>query len=221
MTFMPYSKGKMASISPTFMIDISRILGKVENVYIGVDCSSKEIMIYTKILKELFDVFTWSYEEIPGIDPLIVEHDIKTYPDAKHVRQQFIVVNPRKDPAIKEEVEKLLNVGFIYPVPLTEWVSNLVHMNKKKGSICVCMDFRDMNKALPKDNLSTPFIDQILDECVGSEVFYFMDRFSGYNQIQIKPEDQHKKKFICPWVLSHIGRFLSALKMLERPSNEL
>jgi hypothetical protein len=30
-------------------------------------------------------------------------------------------------------------------------------------------------------------------------VFYFMDRFSGYNQIQIKPKDQHKMTFICAW----------------------
>ena len=26
-----------------------------------------------------------------------------------------------------------------------------------------------------------------------------MDGFSGYNQIQIKKEDQHKTTFICPW----------------------
>jgi hypothetical protein len=96
-------------------------------------------------------------------------------------------------------VEKLLNVGFIYPVFLTEWVSYLVPMNKKKGGIHVCMDFRELNKAFPKDNFPTPFIDQILDECVGSEVFSFMDEFSGYNQIQIKPEDQHKMEFTCPW----------------------
>ena len=44
-----------------------------------------------------------------------------------------------------------------------------------------------------------PFIDQILDECAGSKVFSFMDGFSGYNQIQIKPEDQHKTAFICLW----------------------
>ena len=56
-----------------------------------------------------------------------------------------------------------------------------------------------MNHACPKDNFPTPFIDQILDECAGSEVFSFMDGFSGYNQIQIKPEDQHKTAFICPW----------------------
>jgi hypothetical protein len=63
-------------------------------------------------------------------------------------------------------------------------------MDKKKGTICVCMYFRDLNKACPKDNFPMPFIDHILDECAGSEIFYFMDGFSGYNQIQIKPEDQ-------------------------------
>jgi hypothetical protein len=72
-------------------------------------------------------------------------------------------------------------------------------MNKNQGTICVCMDFCDLNKAFPKDNFPTPLIDHILCECVGSDIFYIMDEFSGYNQIQIKLEDQHKMKFICPW----------------------
>jgi hypothetical protein len=72
-------------------------------------------------------------------------------------------------------------------------------MNKKQGTIHVCMYFLDLNKDCPKDNFPTPFFDQILDECTGSEVFSFMDGFSRYNQIHIKPEDQHKMKFICPW----------------------
>jgi hypothetical protein len=94
-----------------------------------------------------------------GIDPNIVEHEIKTYLDVEPVRQRLRVVNPRKTPTIKAEVEKLLNVGFIYSIPLTEWVSNPVPVNKKQGTICVCMDFRDLNKACPKDNFRTPFID--------------------------------------------------------------
>ena len=53
--------------------------------------------------------------------------------------------------------------------------------------------------ACPKDNYPMPFIDHILDDCVRDEIFSFMDGFSGYNQIQIKPEDQHKTAFICPW----------------------
>jgi hypothetical protein len=61
------------------------------------------------------------------------------------------------------------------------------------------MDLHDLNKACPKDNLPTSFIDQIVNERAGCEVFSFMDGFSKYNQIQIKPEDQHKTNFICPW----------------------
>lgn len=89
-------------------------------------------------------------------------------------------------------------MGFIYPVPLTEWFSNLSLVDKKQGTICVCIDFRDLNKPCPKDNFPTPFIDQIIDDCAGNEVFSFMDDFSRYNQITICPEDQHKTKFIFP-----------------------
>ena len=72
-------------------------------------------------------------------------------------------------------------------------------VDKKQGVIQICIDFHDLNQVCPKDNFPTPFINQILDECVGSELFSFMDGFSGYNQIQIKLEDQHKTAFICPW----------------------
>ena len=92
-------------------------------------------------------------------------------------------MNPRKAPAIKEEIEKLLKAGFIYPISLIEWVSNPVQVDKKQGAIRICIDFRDLNWSCLKDNFPIPFIDQILDECAGSEVFSFMDSFSRYNQI--------------------------------------
>jgi hypothetical protein len=151
------------------------------------------------LFEEFYDVFSWSYEEMSGIDPKIVEHEITAYLDAKPVRQKLHPVNPKKATTIKIEVEKLLKAGFIYPIHLTQWVSNLVFVNKKQGTIRVCTDFRDLNKACPKDNFPTPFIDQIIDECAGCESFSFMDGFSRYNQIQIKPKDQHKTEFICPW----------------------
>jgi hypothetical protein len=96
-------------------IDISKTPGIVENVFVGADCSPEEIRTYTELFKEFCDVFSWSYEEMPGIDPRIVEHEIMTYPDAKPVRQKLHLVNPRKEATIKAEVEKLLKVGFIYP----------------------------------------------------------------------------------------------------------
>jgi hypothetical protein len=64
-------------------------------------------------------VFAWSYEEIPGIDPQIVQHKIRTYENAKSVRQKLRPVNPRKVSRNKRRSGKVLNAGFIYPVPLT------------------------------------------------------------------------------------------------------
>jgi hypothetical protein len=82
-----YAEGNMVIISPTFMIDISRTPGKVENVNICADCSLDEILIYIEIFKEFRDIFYWSYEEMPEIDPRIVEYEIRTYSDAKPIRQ--------------------------------------------------------------------------------------------------------------------------------------
>ena len=61
------------------------------------------------------------------------------------MRQQIHPIHPKKSAAIKAEVEKLLRSGFIYPVPLTEWVSNIVPVMKKQGTIRVCVDYQDVN----------------------------------------------------------------------------
>jgi hypothetical protein len=114
-----FSEGNLRNISPTIPLDISIKPGIVENVHIGALCSSDEIVTYTSLFKEFCDIFTWSYEEMSGIDPEIVIHEIKTYPDAKPIHKYLRLVHPCKAAAIKLEVEKLLKVGFIYP-----WLSH-------------------------------------------------------------------------------------------------
>jgi hypothetical protein len=111
-----YAKGNMESIDKMIQIDISKTPGIVDNVFIGVDCSLEEILTYTELFKEFRDVFVYSYEEIPCIDPRIVEHEITTYPDANLVRQKLRLVNPQKATTIKAEVEKILKASFIYPM---------------------------------------------------------------------------------------------------------
>ena len=175
------SEGNLCNITKTMPVDISVKRGVSENIFIRQNSSREEVKTYMTLFKEFRDIFTWKYEEIPGIDPSIIVHEIKTYPDAKPVCQKLRQVHPREAASIKEEVEKLLKDGFIYPVPLTEWVSNIVLVNKKKGTIRVCINFRDLNRACPKDNFLTPYIDQIIDNCTGSVIFSFMDGFSGYN----------------------------------------
>jgi len=65
------------------------------------------------------------------IHPNIVVHENKMYLDAKQVWKRLCLVHHKKAAGIKDEVGKLLRAGFISPVPLTDWVSNVVPVMKK------------------------------------------------------------------------------------------
>jgi len=79
------------------------------------------------------------------------------------------------------------------------WVPPLVLVPKKNGKWRICVNYRELNKATKKDHFPLPFIDQELYGLVGQTFFSFLDRFNGYNQIQISLEDQDKTTFTCPW----------------------
>jgi len=81
-----YVEGNMVTIDEMIPIDIYKTPGFIENVFIRADWSPEEIQVYTELFKEFCDDFSWSYEEMPGINPRIVEHEIMTYPNAKSVR---------------------------------------------------------------------------------------------------------------------------------------
>ena len=68
------------------------------------------------LLKEFRDVFTWSYEDMRGLDPQLYQHQIHLNKDAKPVAQRCYRMNPNYAPKVKEEIDKLLRVGFIRPV---------------------------------------------------------------------------------------------------------
>ena len=83
------SEGNLSNIEETISIDISTKPGIVENINVGISCSPSELETYRSLFHEFRDVFSWSYEEIPGIDTSIVEHTINMYPDVKPVRQHL------------------------------------------------------------------------------------------------------------------------------------
>ena len=78
-------------------------------------------------------------------------------------------------------------------------MANIVPIVKKNGSIRICVDFRDLNKACPKDDFPLPHIDLLVDNTSRYEMLSFMDGFSGYNHILLAEEDQEKTTFMTPW----------------------
>ncbi|MCO5560961.1 hypothetical protein L7F22_014581 [Adiantum nelumboides] len=134
---------------------------------------------------------------IKGVD--VIQHHIDLKPDAKPVAQKLRRLGVVQQEALLTEVNKLLKAGFIYLVTNSKWVSRVVVTPKKNGKWRVCVDYKPLNAATKRDHFPLPFQDKILKEVAGHERYIVCDGYSGYYQIRIAKEDQHKTTFITLW----------------------
>ena len=159
----------------------------------------------------------WSIEDLKGINPSICMHKILLNDDARTFIEHQRRLNPVMKDVVRKEVLKWSNVGFIYTISDSSWVSP-VHVVPKKGRFTVirnekneliptrtmtgwrvCIDYRKLNTVTRKDHFPLPFIDQMLDRLTGHPHLCFLDGYSGYNQISIAPKHQEKTTFTCPF----------------------
>ncbi|KAM1450466.1 hypothetical protein ACFX2I_037702 [Malus domestica] len=144
-------------------------------------------------------------------------HRILLEEGAKPTREAQRRLNPLMMEVVKKEVIKLLDVGIIYPISDSKWVSPIQVVPKRSGvtvvkneanelmptrvqnSWRVCTDYRKINSTTRKDHFPLPFIDQMLERLTGHSHYCFLDGYSGYNQIAVAPEDQEKTTFTCPF----------------------
>jgi hypothetical protein len=106
--------------------------------------------------------------------------------------------NPKILGEIKDEIERMTKAGFIRPCRYATWISNIVPVRKKNGQLRVCIDFRNLNRATPKDEYPMPLSDMLVDAAAGHKMMCFLDGNAGYNQILMAEEDIHKTAFRCP-----------------------
>ncbi|KAG9442616.1 hypothetical protein H6P81_018470 [Aristolochia fimbriata] len=104
---------------------------------------------------------------------------------------------PELVPEIEKDVDKL-KANFIREVKYPSWIANIVPMKKKNGQIQVCVDFRDLNKACPKDDFPLPITELMVDATTVHEVLSFIDGSFGYNQIRMDPKDKEMMAFRTP-----------------------
>ncbi|RVW82241.1 Transposon Ty3-I Gag-Pol polyprotein [Vitis vinifera] len=133
-----------------------------------------------------------------GIHPSIASHKLNVFPAARPVRQKIRRFHPDRQKVIRNEIDKLLEAGFIREVSYPDWLANVVVVPKEEGKWRVCVDYTNLNNACPKDSFPLPRIDQIVDSTSGQGMLSFLDAFSGYHQIPISPDDEEKTAFITP-----------------------
>ena len=80
---------------------------------------------------------------------------------------------------MKKEIQKQLSVGFISVVEYPEWLGNVIPVPKKDDKVRVCVDFRDLNKASPKNDFPLPHIDLLVDSTSGHSMLTSWMGFQG------------------------------------------
>ena len=88
----------------------------------------------------------------------------------------------------------LLEKGFIHP-SVSPWGAPVLFVNKKNGTLRLCVDYRQLNKMTVKNKYPLPRIDDLFDHLKGASVFSKIDLRSGYHQLRIKDVDVHKTTF--------------------------
>ncbi|KAL5552880.1 hypothetical protein UlMin_040281 [Ulmus minor] len=170
-----------------------------------------------EVLKKFKKAIGWTLADIKGISPSFCMHKILLEDNEKGSIEAQRRLNPVMKEVVKKEVIKWLDAGIIYPISDSSWVSPVQCVPKKGGMTVVqnenneliptrvvtgwriCMDYRKLNKSTRKDHFPLPFLDQMLDRLAGKHYYCFLDGYSGYNQIAIAPNDQHKTTFTCPY----------------------
>ena len=181
--------------------------GKSKPVIILADLTKHKEQKLLKILKKYKGVIAWFIDDLKGIIPSICIHKILLEENAKTSIEHQKRLNLVMKEVVRKEVLKWLNVGFIYVISDSPWVSPVHVVPKKSGFIVirnekneliptrtvigwrVCIDYRKLNIATRKDHYPLPFIDQMLDMLAGHPPFCFLDGYSGYNKIAIALED--------------------------------
>jgi hypothetical protein len=126
----------------------------------------------------------------------VIKHHLKIHPDARPVSQKPRRQSIERHDFIREEVRKLLDVGFIEEVHHPVWLANPVIVTKANGKLQMCIDYTSLNKACPKDPYPLPRIDQIVDSTSECDLLSFLDAYLGFHQIRMAREDRKHTAFV-------------------------
>ncbi|XP_017970398.1 PREDICTED: uncharacterized protein LOC108660657 [Theobroma cacao] len=124
-------------------------------------------------------------KDMPGLNTNIVAHKLPLKPECKPIKQKLRRMKPEMLLKIKEEVKKQLDARFLEVAKYLEWVANIVPIPKKDGKVRMCVDYRDLNRAILKDNFPLPHINTIVDNTARHSMFSFMDGFSREVEVYV------------------------------------
>ncbi|GKB92244.1 reverse transcriptase domain-containing protein, partial [Tanacetum coccineum] len=118
---------------------------------IGSDLTEKTKSKLCNLLQRSLDIFAWTPTDMTGIPIQIAEHKLNVRKGCQPVRQKKRGQAAESNIVINDKVSKLVTAGIMREVHYHDWLFNPVMVKKSDNSWRMCVDFKDLNKACPKD----------------------------------------------------------------------
>ncbi|KZV52562.1 hypothetical protein F511_26789 [Dorcoceras hygrometricum] len=162
-----YGKGSRAKIPLVSAITMNNLLQKGAKGFLIYAIDTKKSspnLVDIPVVCEFADVFP---EEIPGLPPYQeVDFSIELIPGTQPISKAPYRMAPIELKELKDQLEDFLTKGYIRP-SVSPWGAPVLFVRKKDGSMKLCIDYWQLNKATIKNKYPLPRIDDLFDHLQG------------------------------------------------------
>ena len=189
-------------VTPLLGLKSSQSMGLVKIMVSGVDTTDNNINAVPEnvssdsVLSPFADVFQ-------GVGCLPGEYNIQLDKEGHPMVHPPRRVPVPKKKAMKAELDKMVTNKIIVPLTVpTDWVSSVLAVPKKDGSVRICLDPKDLNTAIKRSHYPLPTVDDVTSLLTKAKVLNVMDAKSGFWQVKLSESSSYYTTFNTPF-----GRF--------------
>jgi len=145
------------SVQPTVTLEAREELRRVplldeeHNTAVGTTMAVAETEIMHTALKKNMGMFAWTPDDMSMVNPVVITHRLSIFKEARPISQKKRDLGDENRLATKAEAEKLLSARFIREARYMTWLANVVMVTKSNDNARMCVDYRNINSACPKD----------------------------------------------------------------------
>ncbi|XP_037076880.1 uncharacterized protein K02A2.6-like [Pollicipes pollicipes] len=155
-------------------------------------------------------------EELPSLSGFVHRVRLKSDQEVAPVQQRLRPLPYVLREEVRQHLEKLQQARIIEPVDSSPWISPIVVARRRNGQLRLCVDLKEVNKAVEASGHPLPDMQDLLEQLQGATVFSSLDLKSAHHQLELHPDSRSLTTFITHQGLMRYKRCLFGLKSLPQ-----
>ena len=153
-------------------------------------------------------------EELPSLTGFV--HRVRLKPEVTPVQQRLRPLPYAVREEVRDHLLELQQAGVIETVDASPWISPIVVSRRRNGKLRLCVDLREVNKAVEASGHPLPDMQDMLEQLQGATIFSSLDMKSAYHQLDLHPDSRSLTTFITHQGLMRYRRCPYGLKSLPQ-----